>query len=168
MKTPRIIQNLQHKFELRNIIKAEEQISKHFKVHDNTLYGNSENQMYHARGVIANFARKNNVSVDIYDARQLLDGCENVSPIIEDRFSSKMNVVVTNLKDKKQINRVVDANTDITYPKISTRQIMLNVEGEEDLQISRKAVRYTEDTFLRNLYRNIEEMTGKITSPKNK
>ncbi len=168
MRTPKIIQNLQRKLEIQKIIKKENQINKHFKVHDGTLYGNSETQMYHAREVIANFARKNNVSVDIYDARRLLDGAETVSPIIEDKYSSKINVVVTNLKNKQQINRVVDANTDITYPKVSIRQIMLNVKNEEDLQIGRKVISSTEDSFLRNLYRNISEMTNQITKTQNK
>lgn len=168
MKLTKIINSVQSKIKTAKIVRHENRINKHFKVHTNTLYGDAGAQMYQAREVIARFAERNGVSVDVYDARRLLDGDEFVSPVIENNFSDKMHVEVTNLLNNKTENRIVSANTDIVYPKESRRKILIPVRGEQDLQIPGESVRYTEDTFLRNLYRNIEEMVKQVTKPSKK
>lgn len=168
MKLTKIINSVQSKIKTAKIVRHENRINKHFKVHTNTLYGDAGAQMYQAREVIARFAERNGVSVDVYDARRLLDRDEFVSPVIENDFSDKMHVAVTNLLNNKTENRIVSANTDIVYPKESRRKILIPVRGEQDLQIPGESVRYTEDTFLRNLYRNIEEMVKRVTKPSKK
>ena len=123
--------------------------------------------MYTARETLANYAKDKGVTIDIHDARKLLEDDESVSPILENKFAEKLYVVVTNLLSGKSKTKFVDANTDKLYPKVAQRPII--IPNEKDYtDVARQSVRNTEDTFLRNLYRNIEELTEKVTSKNSK
>lgn len=75
--------------------------------------------MYNAREVMANYAKKKGVSIDIYDAKRLLEDDESVSPIMENNFSDKLSVIVTNLLNQgKSKSKIISANTVKTFPKV--------------------------------------------------
>lgn len=165
MKIQKMINIAENQINKQKIINKNNLINKYVKIHDVNTYGDSFNQMYNAKEVMANYAKNNGVSIDIYDAKKLLDDDEYVSPIIENDFSDKLNVIVTNLLNGKSKAKIVSANTDKTYPKIAEVPIVLTSDNVEHM---RKGIRQTEDSFLRNLYRNIENLTNYVTGKNSK
>lgn len=165
MKIQKIYTTLQDKLAKKNLIRRKAKIDKYIKIHDTATYGDSFNQMYNAREIIANYAEKKGITVDIYDARKLLEGDENVSPIIEEQLSDKINVVVTNLLNGKSKAKIVSANTDKNFPKVATAPIIIPIP-KDNTDIVRTTIRQTNDSFIRNLFRNIESLT-KIVTGKN-
>lgn len=165
MKIQKMINIAENQINKQKLINKNNLINKYVKIHDVNTYGDSFNQMYNAREVMANYAKNNGVSIDIYDAKKLLDDDESVSPIIENDFSDKLNVIVTNLLNGKSKAKIVSANTDKTYPKIAEVPIVLTSDNIEHM---RKGIRRTEDSFIRNLFRNIENLTNYVTGKNSK
>lgn len=161
MKIGRIIRNIQAKAERKAAIRKENNIKKYFHIHDTDTYGDSFNQMYTAREVIANYAKKNNVSVDVYDARKYFDDDFDLPVKIQRSLEDKLEVTVTDKEGRGIRKSLVSANTEKTYPKMAQSKIIVPVSGE-DTQIARNAYRRTEDNFLRNLYRHIEQLTNEV------
>lgn len=165
MKITRIFNSIENQIAKNKLTRHSKEINKYVKIHDVNTYGDSFNQMYNAREVMANYAKNNGVSIDIYDAKKLLEDDESVSPIIENDFSDKLNVIVTNILNGKSKAKIVSANTDKTYPKIAEVPIVLTSDNIEHM---RKGTRQTEDSFIRNLYRNIEYLTNHVTGKNSK
>jgi len=166
MRTPKIIQTIQRTIKIRKYTNHENRIKRNFQVHDSDFYGNASSQMYQAREVIARYAVSKGVAVDIFDARRLYNQAENVSSATGNKPSDKMHVMVTNLLNGQSESRIVSANTDKVYPKVREHGVLIPVRGEQDQQTPYILTNYTEDTFLRNLYRNIEQMTNSLTKSK--
>lgn len=156
MKVSKIVSQVKKQINKSKFIREEKEISKYVTIHDIDTYGDSFNQMYTARSGIAKYAKEKGVRIDIFDAAPKAK--ENA----ENNLSDKLNVVVSNILTGKKTERFVSANTDKVTTKMRQRPILIPVKHEEDLQIVRNSVHYTDDTFLRNLYRNIEEMTHSI------
>lgn len=167
MKLQKIYTSLQDKLTRQKFVKNESRINRYINIHDTTTYGDSFNQMYNAREIIANYAEKKGITVDIYDARKLLEGDEYVSPIIEDQLSDKLNVVVTNLLNGKSKAKIVSANTDKDFPKIAKAPIIIPIP-KDNTDIVRTTIRQTNDSFIRNLFRNIESLTNIVTGKNTK
>ena len=161
MNTPKIFNRIERQIEKHKLNKRISEINNYVKIHDVNTYGDSFNQMYNAREVMANYAKKKGISIDIYDAKKLLEDDEFVSPVIENKFSDKLNVIVTNLLNGKSESKIVSANTDKTYKKIAEIPIVVSTKPD-NLDIMRKGTRQTEDSFIRNLYRNIEFLTNSV------
>jgi len=125
------------------------------RIHDmGSIYGDAVDKLWGAKDMISNFVKKNNLSVDVYDARRLLD--DSTYPLrLEDELSKKIQLVVKNLKNGKTYSQIVDANTDKTYMKQKRYKYITQIPGEET-QIARTVVSTTEDTFLRNFYRELD------------
>lgn len=68
MKIQRLINSIQSNNVKRKILQNEERINRYVKIHDVTTPVDSFNQMYTARSVIANYAEKKGVSINIYNA----------------------------------------------------------------------------------------------------
>ena len=123
--------------------------------------------MKQASGLIANYAQKEGVSVDIYNANRLVADDETAPSFIKEYTSDKLNVVVQNSLTGKSANKIVNANTDKTLPKYAKTTVIVPIKGE-DIEIARHGIRRTEDSFLRNLYRSIEELTRNVTGKNSK
>lgn len=167
MKVLKIFNKFQSQLKQQKLNKREANINKYIKIHDGNTYGNSFAQIYDARATIANYAKRNAVSIDIYDVKKLLEENESVSPIIENNFSDKLHLIVTNLLNGKSKSKIVSANTDKTYPKISEKQIIIPIHKDGIEKIG-ESINQTEDSFLRNLYRNIEYLTNSVTGKNSK
>ena len=157
------------KYCIREIENREKEISKYVRLHNDTTYDDSYKQMVDARLGIANYAKANGVQVDIYDARKILPGKEDVSQNVKNNLSDKIKVVVSDLKNKARTReRFVSADTDTYTPRIKQERILIPSRTEECIESVRTVTSYIEDNFLRNLYRNIEEMTNQLHRVKNK
>ncbi len=154
--------NLAHSATIRH----ENNIDKFFKIHDSDTFGDSFNQMYLARETISRFAKKNGVKVDIYDAKKM-----TTHKSLGTELSDKINLVVTNLHNGKNQSRLVAADTDKTYTNTKAADYTAKIRHYKDgnrLAFVPKKHWTTEDTFLRNLYRNIESMVSEVTKKADK
>ena len=145
----------------------EARINNYIRIHDKNTYGDSYEQMKQASGLIANYAQKEGVSVDIYNANRLVADDETAPSFIKEYTSDKLNVVVQNILTGESENKIVNANTDKTLPKYAKTTVIVPIKGE-DIEIARHGIRRTEDSFLRNLYRSIEELTRNVTGKNSK
>ena len=165
MKISNIFANVQKRINVSRILKREADINKYVGLHDSgRLPDGVLEQLETSREIIANFARKNSVKVDIYNARvhqqRLASGGISNSG---NGFLGNLEVVVSNLKNGIVKRAFVSSNTKELHPKVKQTNIIVPIR---DAGIERlwKAQYYTEDNFLRNLYRNIEELTKSVKS----
>lgn len=136
-------------------------LNKYCKIHDmdGALISPAQ-ELYTAQEVIANFAKKNNIRIDIFDAKEALKNTEGNTEFVKS-IGDKFNVIATNLKTGKTASRFVESNTQTVYPK-TTESTMLMSDIQQGRQIVRIDRRYIEDTFLRNMYRNISDLSQTI------
>ncbi len=165
MKVTKLINSIQKKCNTQKILAKEAEFNKYIKIHDIDTYGNSYGQMMTARETIANYAKHNAVTIDIYDAKRAFG--EDVPAPVKENLKDKLEVIVTNMLNGTTKNRFVDANTDKLYNKVAEKKVIVP-KTSEDTEIVRVAKSSTGDSFLRNLYRNIEAMTKEVTSPMTK
>lgn len=160
MKINKIITSLKNKRFVSSIEKREREITKYVNVHNKTTYGTSYEQIMEARTTLANYAKHNNISIDIYDARKTLDGDEFVSPMLENSLSDKLMLKITNLKNNKSNERIIDANTDKHY--IHQIKDLALIKGEKVTD-----ARFTySDNFIRHFYRQVEKLAKTVTGKK--
>lgn len=134
-------------------------LDNYVNIHNNTTYGDSYQQMMSARKTIANYLRDKGVAIDIYDARQMLG--EHDSPVIEDKLSDELWVEATDLLTNKHLAKVVSAKTDKVHIHTVSDYIVVN-NVQDGVQQTRLTSHKFEDNFIRNLYRNIEELVKKV------
>ncbi len=67
----------------------------HFSENTKTCPGKSISEIYNHQSVINNYAKSKGVNVRFFDPRELLEGDEFVSPVIEDRMANSVGVEVT-------------------------------------------------------------------------
>lgn len=132
---------------------------KHLQVHSNVLSDDTLREIVNARITIGNFAKKNNVKVDIYNGSYILDDLCSITE--ESKVANKLFVTVTDLSNSKQAHALVPSSTFDTYVNEKTGFIVINKNNEAN-----KVYRYTEssheDSFIRNLYRTIGKLTGNL------
>lgn len=167
MSIGKIIGKINANLEMRSLLKQEKKVEKHFKLHGYDTYGDSYNKIYEAGSSIANYAANEGVRVDVYDAKKWAEAHRiTVEPQTEHDIIDKVRVVVTNLRNKKTASGLVDADVYKLYPKYADRKVMIIPIKDEGTEIAVKPIWKTEDNFLRNLYRNIENLTKEVTDTK--
>jgi hypothetical protein len=146
----------------------ERKIAKNFKIHDYTTEGNVADDLYNMRVPIANFAKKNNLRLDVYDSRTAVNvGGFNISHSEKDA-KYNLNVVVTDLKNKKNFSMIIPCKKDATYPKILKKKVILPINGEQDLSIVRDVISTRDDNYLRNFYFQLEKAAEKVNQERKK
>ena len=164
MKLRNCINGIQNQIEKRNIIKKEKMIAGYFKLHDDTIYGDSYNQRYNARTTFANYAKSKGISIDVYDARQTIANDEYAPVSLGNSLSDKLMLKVTNILTGKSKARIISANTDNTYVH---NNIKLDVFHNGNVTETYETKQVHEDTFLRYMYRNVESLTKHLNGKAN-
>ena len=131
------------------ISKKQKKILKHFNLYDVFAYGEASKQLELMKEPIANFARKNNLFIDVYENFEKVTG-KNV-----------LTTYVRKADKSAEVVRDIEADTTRVYPKESETLYILNVNGE-DTQIARNIKSAREDNFLENFFRNLEEMAVSV------
>lgn len=159
MKINSIISNISNKVQIHKMNRLEAVAKKHLQVHSNVLSDDTLREIVNARITIGNFAKKNNVKVDIYNGSYILDDLCSITE--ESKVANKLFVTVTDLSNSKQAHALVPSSTFDTYVNEKTGFIVINKNNEAN-----KVYRYTEssheDSFIRNLYRTIGKLTGNL------
>ena len=165
MKINSIISNISNKVQIQKMNRLEAVAKKHLQVHGNVINDDTLREIVNARITIGNFAKKNNVKVDIYNGSYILD--DLCSIVEENKVANKLFVTVTDLSDNKQLQALVPSFTFDTYVNEKTGFIVVNKNNE-----AKKIYRYIEssheDTFVRNLFRTIDKLTGDLKGKKAK
>ncbi len=106
-------------------------------------------QIYGAREVLANYAKANGIQMSFIAS----------SP------KGKAENIIVNVYDKNvtPLNQKVSLDTSIIYPKEKSKKRMLE-NKETGLNYIVEMKSGTEDTFLRHIYRTVEELTNQIKS----
>lgn len=145
----------------RNATK-EASIQRYINLHDTHIYNpDAINEIYPMRQAIANFAKKENVSIDVYSVKNIdnpMQGADSMTP-------GQIAISVKDNKSLKVSSFLVDGDTSKIYPKVSYRKYLLDVRGEETQTV--ETARYSvQDTFLRHVFRSIETVTKSLKSGK--
>ena len=139
----------------------ENKISKYFKIHDELTYPTEAcNQLYAMREAIASYAKKNNLTVDIYNPEYLEKNFNNDIKFndVDLLLQPHIGIVVTNKDNRKFASTLINAQTWRVYPKESIQLRLIPVNGEENLQVSKKVKSTRIDTFLQHVFRTIEDL----------
>ena len=131
-------------------------------IHADRMNKPAYDEIKDAQKVMANYVMRNGVGVDIYDAQEAVTSGFAVKPHKNETLADKLLVKVTNLLNGMVDEKLVSANTKKVHRTENVDFIVFDIP-EDGVQYARKTKKSYEDTFLRNLYRNIQEMTEKVT-----
>ena len=163
MRIQPIIERIQKQYEIYKYTQHQRFLNKYFKIINDTTAYDSFEKMHTAREVIANYAKHKGVIVEVSDPRSGLG--EFASPVLENYLSDKMHILVRDKKNPaNNIGRLIQVLDDSNPQKAvleKTQSIMVHDEADGIEKIY-KVKSFFEETFLRNLYRNIEELANKI------
>ena len=165
MKINRIFNNLKEAYRIRKYEKQEQKVAKYVRIHDCDTYGTSFEQISNARATLANYAMKKGITIDIYDAQKKTLFKDELPARLRNNLYDKFNVVVTNMLNGRKQQRFVSANTDGNTMFHKYEVTIISGPNPEDVVV-RNTGKIQEDTFLRNFYRNIEDMTNIVTGKK--
>ena len=167
MKIKPFIQKMTSGIRNYRVNRHQKYLNKYAQIHDRNLTYGSYEKMREAREVIANYAKHNGVKVDIFDARHQFR--EDEYPISSNTLSDKINIVVTDLKSnsvEERIIPIIDDNESKSAVLEVIKRVMIDIPSDGVQKIV-KVKSHFEENFLRNLYRNISEMTEMIKQEKN-
>ncbi|MBE7709172.1 MAG: hypothetical protein E7Z93_01850 [Cyanobacteria bacterium SIG32] len=142
--------------------KEQKLLNNFVTIHGDRINKPAYEEMKDAQKVMANYVMKNGVGVDIYDAQEAVTSGYAVKPHKDESLAGKLLVKVTNLLNGLEDEKLISADTKKIH-RVEKTDYMLFDMPSEGLQYARKTKKTNEDTFLRNLYRNIQEMTEKVT-----
>lgn len=165
MSIGKIFSSIQSGFKTNTLASTQVKVEKYFKINDFDTFGDSFGKMYTAKHTIANYAKSKGVRVDIYAAEKISGDkyeCRH-SGGGKESLADKIRVIVTNLSNGNSKERLVSARTDEIFPKYAARKPMIMPILGENVERAVMPVWKTEDTFIRNLYRNIEALTSAVT-----
>ena len=129
-------------------------IEKFVTIQGEFINNDAVNQMYQARGVLANYAKNKAVRIDIYETPDSFDKGHD--------YSKRMVLRITNLiNGNKTQQRTISSDTNQIKIHRLKRDYWFKM-GQSDECYIKEIENTTEDNFLRNLYRNIQEMTEKV------
>ncbi len=151
----------------RNI--HEKRIEKNFQIHDYTTEGNPAEIIYQMREPIANFARKNNVKIDVYDSRTPVS-INGITCYHSEKNAHKNLVVVVTDKKQKLANQnkaVINGDPEAIHFMERIRKYIVNVPGEET-QIARQVKSTTEDVMLKHFLRKIDRLVIETVNARGK
>ena len=129
MKIQKIISSIEANRAKNLARRNENRINAFVRIHDKDTYGDSYQQMHQAREIIANYAQRNGVSVDISKASRLIEGDETAPSYIKEYAADKINVSVQNILTGESKNTFVSANTEKHYPKVAIKPLRASMKS---------------------------------------
>lgn len=142
--------------------KEQKLLNNFVTIHADKINKPAFDEMKDAQKVMVNYVMNKGVGVDIYDAKEAVASGFAVKPHKEETLAGKLLVKVTNLLNGMIDEKLISADTKQIHRVEKNDFIVFDVPSD-GVQYARKTKKSYEDTFLRNLYRNIQEMTEKVT-----
>lgn len=131
------------------------------------ISGNLDKDVYDklrpAKKTIANYAKHENVSVEISNAKQFVD--EYDMPIIDEMLAKSIDVSVLDLETGRALGRFIDKDVKSIHNDVKHGHYIVDFP-HDGVQQTRITQYENEDNFLRYIYRNISDMVRKIRGNK--
>lgn len=115
------------------------------------------NELYLMREPLANFAKAHNITIDVYNPQVLTKEKPAIEGIPE-RFA----LLVENVKNNKTKVEIFEGDPSIVYPKEKFSSRMINISGEQDLQIIKNVKSSIEDSPMTHIFRTLENMVNLV------
>lgn len=165
MKINKIFNNIQKRIDITKYNKHQKEINELVNTSRMKMDSDAYNQIDMARETIANFARKNCISIDIFDTSDTISFAKQINPEIEKTLGDNITIRVTDMLNGKSKDVMMPADTSKTYNYTSSNPRMLeNTETGTDYIY--KGHITSENNFLKTVYRHISDLTRAIKGKK--
>ena len=139
---------------------------KFVNIHTNEMPAESAKSLESARGMLENYAKHKKISIDVYGGQRLLENdFMETFPEVASGFKKQLQIVVEDLKTKKYGFSLVPADTKSSTVNSKSKPFVIE-DVSEGTQYVRRVKQNYEDSFLRNVYRKIENLTQKVKNKK--
>lgn len=139
---------------------------KFVNIHTNEMPAESAKSLESARGMLENYAKHKQISIDVYGGQRLLENdFMETFPGVASGFKKQLQIVVEDLKTKNYGFSLVPADTKSSTVNSKLKPFVID-DLSEGTQYVRNGKHSYEDSFLRNVYRNIENLTKKVKNKK--
>ena len=135
------------------------------EIHADGMYEPTVKKLEASKNMLENYAKHNDIKIDIYGGLHTLEDDEFVSPVIENRFCTKLQVVVKNLKTKKDGFKLVTGHPDVNETNYAVHRRMIHDVGD-GLERMCDVKSTSEDGLLRRVYRAVDFLTQKVKNKK--
>ena len=129
------------------------------KIHSDGMYEESAKTLMASKNMLENFANHNNVKIDIYAGQHAME--EGANPSLAQKYFNKLQVVVEDLKSKKDAFRLVLGHPEVNEKSIAFRSSMV-YDHQEGLQRMCNVKSTSEDGLLRRVYRVVDFLTEAV------
>lgn len=131
-------------------------------IHSDGMPKRAAEQLESASGMLENYAKHNKVEIDVYGGQRLLgEDFAETFPSVTNELGKKLQIVVRNLKTKKHKFGLVAADTEASTVNTKLKPFIIE-DLSDGTQYVRNVKQTYEDSFLRNVYRNIERLTKNV------
>lgn len=163
MKIQNTLNKIQKYIDVRKYEKYQKDLNEHVSLHYEEV-SPAIQELYTARELLANYAKHNLVSIDIYDKTPAAK-LREMSGLTDDK--KDLYVRVTDIFTGRMAESAHPSDTGVIYPKEKFAKIMVHdtYTGTERIADVKSS---TQDTFLRHFYRKVESLTSKVRNKNNK
>ncbi len=165
MKTGKILNRLQEKIKIRNYEKHKKEVNLLVDTEGLKKHIDVYNEIALAKETIANFAKKNTVSIDIFDTASSAEFAKNTKPELAESMNDCITIRVKDMLTGRAKDAIMPAQTkgSYLYTRSNTRMLHNPEEGTEYIYQGEAA---HEDNFIRTVYRYISRLTNDVKGKK--
>ena len=165
MKIGKIFNRLQEKIKIRNYEKHKNEVNLLVDTAGLKKHIDAYNKIALAKETIANYAKKNTVSIDIFDTASSAEFAKNTKPELAESMNDCITIRVKDMLTGKTKDAIVPAETERSYiyTRSNTRMLHNTEDGTEYIYQGAAA---HEDNFIRTIYRYISRLTNDVKGKK--
>ena len=165
MKTGKIFNRLQEKIKIRKYEKHKNEVNLLVDTAGLKKHIDAYNKIALAKETIANYAKKNTVSIDIFDTASSAEFAKNTKPELAESMNDCITIRVKDMLTGKAKDAIVPAETERSYiyTRSNTRMLHNTEDGTEYIYQGAAA---HEDNFIRTIYRYISRLTNDVKGKK--
>lgn len=161
MKINKLINMINNKINTIKIEKHQKELNRLVNTDGLKKHHDALNEIGLAKETIANFAKNNTVTVDIFDTSSTISRTQHIIPEFSKSADDCITIRVSDMLTGRAKDAIMPADTKQTY--IYTRS---NTRLLEDVEAGTEYIHQGyishEDNFLKMLYRNISNLTNAV------
>lgn len=146
MKSTKIIPRIAEKIRVAKLERREAQVKTYLSF-ERVKSPEIKQELHDAREVLANYAKANNVTINVSDWLP----------------ENQIRIGITNFNTMNSAMRVISTTKE---PLIRKKTFNIMTTDHDGLNHVRKGCRSFEDTFLRRVYKVVEELTSTVNNQK--
>ncbi len=165
MSISKIIGKIQNKIKISQYEKHKKEINRLVDTTGLQKHIKAYNEIALAKETIANFAKKNTVTVDIFDTSATMNFAKDITPEFAKSADDLITIRVTDMLTGKSKDAIMPANTKQSYIYTHSNPRMLH-DVEAGTEYIYQGYSSHDDNFIRTIYRNISNLTNAIKGKK--